>query len=81
MIVEKAKGIFPAATRSLESPDGPIHMLIEMDHTKDAPKEQARREGIVLYKSEFGTGYVTCVNMGEMERQKKFVKTVSKVLS
>jgi hypothetical protein len=48
MSVEKAKGMFPSAARSLESPEGPIHMLIGVDHMKDDPREQARREGIVL---------------------------------
>jgi hypothetical protein len=33
-------------------------MLIGMDHMKDAPREQDRAEGVVLYQSEFNTGYV-----------------------
>ncbi len=81
MSVEKAKKTFPVAARSLESPDGPIHMLVRVDHMKDAPREQARREGLVLYRSEFRTGYVACSNMGEMKNKKKFVETTSKVLS
>ncbi len=54
--VEKAKSLFPAVAGSLESPEGPVHMLVGMDHMRDAPKEQARKEGIVLYQSEFSTG-------------------------
>jgi hypothetical protein len=54
--LEKAKSLFPAVAGSLESPEGPVHMLVGMDHMRDAPKEQARKEGIVLYQSEFSTG-------------------------
>jgi hypothetical protein len=81
MSAKKAKGMFPTASRSLESPEGPIHMLIGVDHMKDDPREQERREGIVLYKSEFSTGYEVCGNMGKVESQKKFVETESKVFS
>jgi hypothetical protein len=40
--LDKAKRLFPAVANSLESPDGPVHMLVGMDHIKDAPREQAR---------------------------------------
>jgi hypothetical protein len=56
-------------------------MLIGMDHVKDAPKEQSRQEGIMLYKSEFGIGYIACSNMSEVERHKKFVGTEPRVLN
>jgi hypothetical protein len=81
MSMEKSKGIFPAAAGSFESPEGPIHMLIGIDNMKDAPKEQARREGIMLYKSDFGTSYMACGNMSEVGREKKHVETESRVLS
>jgi hypothetical protein len=58
MNLDKAKALFPSAASKQESPNGPIHMLIGMDHMKDAPREQDRVEGIVLYQSEFNTGYV-----------------------
>ncbi len=79
MSMEKARSNFPVAAGRLESPEGPIHMLIGMDPVKDAPQEQARQEGIMLYKSEFGTGYMACSNMSEVERHKKFVGTESRV--
>jgi hypothetical protein len=60
----KAKSLFPAAAGSLKSPEGPVHMLVGMDHMKDAPKEQARKGDVVLYQSEFGTGHVACGNLG-----------------
>jgi hypothetical protein len=46
MNLDKAKALFPSAASKLESPNGPIHMLIGMDHMKDAPREQDRVEGI-----------------------------------
>jgi hypothetical protein len=60
----KVKSLFPAVAGSLESPEGPIHMLVGMDQMKDAPKEQARQEGVVLYQYEFSTGHVVCGDMG-----------------
>jgi hypothetical protein len=39
MNLDKAKALFPSAACKLESPEGPIHMLIGMDHMKDAPRE------------------------------------------
>jgi hypothetical protein len=79
--LEKAKFLFPAATGRMESPEGSIHMLVSMDHMKDAPKEQAKQEGIVLYSSEFGTRYVACGNMGKLAGEKKAASTELKVLS
>ncbi len=38
MNLDKAKALFPFAACKLESPEGPIHMLIGMDHMKDAPE-------------------------------------------
>jgi hypothetical protein len=37
MNLDKAKALFLSAACKLESPEGPIHMLIGMDHMKDAP--------------------------------------------
>jgi hypothetical protein len=63
MNLDKARTLFPSAACKLESPEGPVHMLIGMDHMKDAPRERDRAEGVVLYHSEFNTGYVACGNM------------------
>jgi hypothetical protein len=65
MNLDKAKAMFPSAACKLESPKGPTHMLIGMDHKKDAPRERDRAEGVVLYHSEFNTGYVACGNMSQ----------------
>ncbi len=64
--LDKAKRLFPAVANDLESPDGPVHMLVGMDHMKNAPRKQARGEGVVLYQSEFITGYVACRDMNKM---------------
>jgi hypothetical protein len=40
--IDKTRKLFPAVADSLESPDGPVHMLVGMDHMKDAPRERAR---------------------------------------
>jgi hypothetical protein len=34
-----------------------------MDHMEDTPKEKERGKNLVLYMSEFGTGYIVCGNM------------------
>jgi hypothetical protein len=49
MDLGKAKTLFSSFACKLESPDGPIHMLIGMDHMKNAPREQERERGVVLY--------------------------------
>ncbi len=36
--LEKAKSLFPAVAGSLESHEGPVHMLVGIDHMRDAPK-------------------------------------------
>jgi hypothetical protein len=59
----KAKKTFLALAGDLESPGGPIDLLIGMDHTDDAPREHERGAGLVLYKFVFGTGYVVCSNI------------------
>ncbi len=48
MNLDKAKAMFSSAACKLESPEGPTHMLIVMDHMKDDPREQYRVEGVVL---------------------------------
>ncbi len=55
----KAETLFPKAAGDLESPAGPIQLLIGMDHMEEAPKEEMRAQGVALYSSKFGTGYVT----------------------
>jgi hypothetical protein len=47
----------------LESPAGPIQLLIGMDNMEEAPREEDRAQGVALYSSRFGTGYVTGGNM------------------
>ncbi len=65
--LSKAKALFPFAARELESPAGPIQLLIGMDHMEEAPREEDRAQGVALYRSRFsssknrsrfGTGYV-----------------------
>ncbi len=59
----KAKALFPAVASTLESPAGPIQLLIGMDHMEEAPREEERAQGVALYSSRFGMGYVTGGNM------------------
>jgi hypothetical protein len=66
MDLGKAKALFPAVACKLKSPDGPIHMLIGMDHMKNAPREQRREGGVMLYRSEFNTGYMACRDMNQV---------------
>ncbi len=61
--LSKAKALFPSVASMLESPAGPIQMLVGMDHMEEAPKEEDRAQGVALYSSRFGTGYVTGGNM------------------
>jgi hypothetical protein len=42
MNLDKARALFPPAARKLESPGGPVHMLIGMDHMEDVPQERDR---------------------------------------
>jgi hypothetical protein len=58
-----SKTLFPAVASTLESPAGPIQLLIGMDHMEEAPKEEMRAQGVALYSSKFGTGYITGGNM------------------
>jgi hypothetical protein len=64
MDLGKAKTLFPAVACKLELPDRPIHMVIGMDHMKNAPRQQRREDGVVLYQSEF-TGYMACGDMNQ----------------
>jgi hypothetical protein len=57
--LSKAKTLFPSVASNLESPAGRIQLLIGMDHMEEAPKEETRAQGVALYSSRFGTGYVT----------------------
>jgi hypothetical protein len=77
----KAKELFLAVACSLESPEGQIHMLMGMDHMNNAPREQERGEGVVLYQSEFNTGYVACGNMNRSEDHRVEGRPKTKVLS
>jgi hypothetical protein len=61
--LSKAKARFPAVASTLESPAGPIQLLIGLDHMEEAPREEERAQGVALYSSKFGTGYVTGGNM------------------
>ncbi len=61
--LSKAKGLFPSVASTLKSPVGPIQLLIGMDHMEEAPREEDQAQGVALYSSRFGTGYVTGRNM------------------
>ncbi len=61
--LSKAKALFPAVASTLESPAGPIQLLIGMDHMEEAPREEERAQRVALYSSKFGTGYITGENM------------------
>ncbi len=54
---------------NLESPAGPIQLLVGMDHMEEAPKEEKRAQGVALYCSKFGTGYVTGGDMTQLPEQ------------
>jgi hypothetical protein len=57
--LSKAKTLFPSVASNLESPAGPIQLLVGMDHMEETPKEETRAQGIALYSLKFGTGYIT----------------------
>jgi hypothetical protein len=61
--IGKAKALFPSVASMLESPAGPIQLLIGMDHMEEAPREEDQAQGVALYSSRFGTGYVAGWNM------------------
>jgi hypothetical protein len=79
--LSKAKALFPFAARELESPAGPIQLLIGMDHMEEAPREEDRAQGVALYRSRFGTGYVAGGNMGYQLSHQHRVGPPVKVLS
>jgi hypothetical protein len=81
MDLEKAKTLFLSIACKLESPSGPIHMLIGMDHMKNAPREQKREEAVVLYQSEFNIGYMACEDMNQGSANKGQEGATLKVLS
>jgi hypothetical protein len=81
MDLGKAKALFPAVACKLESPDGPINYLIGMDHMRNAPKEQGREDGIVLYRSEFNTGYMACGDIKQVEANRAQENSEPRVLS
>jgi hypothetical protein len=49
--LSKAKALFPTAAGALESPAGPVQLLVGMDHIEEIPKEEKRAQGIALYSS------------------------------
>jgi hypothetical protein len=57
--LSKDKALFPSVASTLESLAGPIQLLIGMDHMEEAPREEERAQGVALYSSKFGTGYIT----------------------
>jgi hypothetical protein len=67
--LSKAKSLFPSVASNLESPAGPIQLLIGMDHMEEAPREEMRAQGIALYSSKFGTGYITGGDMTQLPEQ------------
>jgi hypothetical protein len=46
MDLSKVKSTFSAVFQDLESPDGPIHLLIGMDYMEDAPMEEERGKNL-----------------------------------
>jgi hypothetical protein len=81
MILDKAKALFPFAAGELESPAGPVQLLIGMDHMEEAPREEDRAQGVVLYSSKFGTGYVAGGDMSYQPNYQDRVGPSVKVLS
>ncbi len=81
MNLDKARALFPFAACKLESPAGPVHMLIGMDHMEDAPQEWDRDQGVVLYYSKFGTGYIASGDMGQQPCNHIHKEPPAKVLS
>jgi hypothetical protein len=67
--LSKAKSLFPSVASNLESPAGLIQLLVGMDHMEEAPKEEMRAQGIALYSSKFGTGYITGGDMTQLPEQ------------
>ncbi len=67
--LSKAKSLFPSVASNLESPAGPIQLLIGMDHMEEAPREELRMQGIALYSSKFGMGYITGGDMTQLPDQ------------
>ncbi len=67
--LSKAKSLFSSVASSLESPAGPIQLLVGMDHMEEAPKEEVRAQGVALCSSKFGTGYVTGGDMTQLPEQ------------
>jgi hypothetical protein len=43
--LSKAKALFPSVASTLESPVGPIQLLIGMDHMEEAPREVEMARG------------------------------------
>ncbi len=67
--LSKAETLFPSVAGNLESPAGPIQLLVGMDHMEEAPREEMRAQGVALYSSKFGTGYVTGGDMTPYQSQ------------
>ncbi len=67
--ISKAADLFPGVASNLESPAGPIQLLVGMDHMEEAPKEEMRAQGVALYSSKFGMGYVTGGDMTPLQSQ------------
>jgi hypothetical protein len=81
MNLDKARALFPFAAHELESLAGPVQMLIGMDHMEDAPQEEDRAQGVVLYCSKFGTGYIAGGDMGHQLCNQGLERPPVKVLS
>ncbi len=81
MNLDKAKALFPFAARELESPAGPVQLLIGMDHMEEAPRKEGRAQGVALYRLKFGTGYIACGNMSYQLGYQDRARPSAKVLS
>ncbi len=79
--LSKAKALFPFAAPELESPAGPIQLLIGMDHMEEAPREEDHAQGVALYRSRFVTRYVAEGDMSYQTSHQHRVGPPAKVLS
>ncbi len=81
MNLDKAKALFPSAACMLESPEGPIHMLIGMDHMRDAPQERDRGRRCCAISFGIQHRVSGCGNMSQESSDQIREKPAVKVLS
>ncbi len=82
MNMDKAENTFPIAAQTLESPGGPIHLLVGMNHMKDAPREQRGGETLCNTDPNLGPNLwcgETCVWEWMVRNSEKSLKQYSAV--